>query len=179
VKWMTFNLRPSISAVTCTVSVLAFLISCGGLYVAKKAYDLSAVRDAREISAQAPAIDVQVRQSGTAVAAVIISITNRSNMNIAPQWIAVLPSLQAGVTFFSSKGQKIDDLKSSLSLLSMGTIKPKETVSTNAVLSGQTDGKWDNFSDAELPFVVRIRFGDDADTFQSFELTRRIGLSAK
>jgi hypothetical protein len=178
---MTLKIRPSLSAATYAIiiSTLAFFVSSGGLYVAKKAYDLSAVRDAREINDQAPAIDVQVRQSGTAVAAVTISITNRSNMNIAPQWIAVLPSLQAGVTFFSSKGQKVDDLNSSLSLLSMGTIKPRETVSTKAELSGQTDGQWDNFQDAELPFVVRIRFADDTDTFQSFELTRRIGLSAK
>jgi hypothetical protein len=161
------------------VSTLAFAISCGGLYVAKNAYDLSVVRDAREISSQSPAIDIQIRQSGIAVAEVTVSITNRSGINIAPQWIAVLPSIQAGVTFFSGNRQKSDDLKSSLSLLSMGTIKPKETVSTKAQLSGQTDGKWDNFQDAELPFVVRIRFADDADTFQSFSITRRIGLSAK
>src|SRR5260370_40375051 len=178
---MTLKIRPSVSAATYAsiVSPLAFFVSCGGLYVAKKAFDLSALRDAREISAQAPAIDVQVRQSGTAVAAVTISITNRSDVSIAPQWIAVLPSFEAGVTFFSSRNQKVGDLKSSLSLLGMGTIKPRETVSTKAELSGQTDGKWDNFADAELPFIVRIRFADDADTFRSFELTRRIGLSAK
>jgi len=161
------------------VSTLAFIVSCGGFYVAKRAYDLSAIRDAREISAQAPAIDVQIRQSGTAVAAVTISITNRSDVNIAPQSITVLASLKAGVTFFSSKGQKVDDLKSSLSLLQMGTIKPKDTVSIKAELNGQTDGKSDNLEDAELPFIVRIRFADDADTFQSFRLTRRIGLAAK
>jgi hypothetical protein len=64
-------------------------------------------------------------QSGTAIAAVTISITNGSDVNIAPQWIAVLPSFEAGVTFFSSKNQKVGDLKSSLSLLGMGTIKPR------------------------------------------------------
>jgi len=178
---MTFKIKPSISAATYAsmISTVAFIVSCGGLYVAKQAYDLSALRDAREISAQAPAIDVQVRQSGTAGAAVTISITNRSDVNIAPQSITVLRSHEAGVTFFSSKDQKVDDLNSSLSLLSMGSIKPTETVSTKAELNGQTDGKWDNFADAELPFVVRIRFADDADTFQSFRLTRRIGLSAK
>jgi hypothetical protein len=100
-------------------------------------------------------------------------------VNIAPQSITVLASLKAGETFFSSKGQKVDDLKSSLSLLQMGTIKPKDTVSIKAELNGQTDGKSDNFEDAEIPFIVRIRFADDADTFQSFRLTRRIGLAAK
>jgi archaellum component FlaF (FlaF/FlaG flagellin family) len=32
------------------VSTLAFIVSCGGLYVAKRAYDLNEIRDAREIS---------------------------------------------------------------------------------------------------------------------------------
>src|SRR5260370_36910692 len=121
---MTLKIRPSVSAATYAsiVSPLAFFVSCGGLYVAKKAFDLSALRDAREISAQAPAIDVQVRQSGTAVAAVTISLTNRSDVSITPQWVAVLPSFEAGVTFFLSRNPKVGDLRLSLRLLGTRSI---------------------------------------------------------
>ena len=43
-----------------------------------------------------PAIDVQISPAGVAFASATISIINRAEINIMPQDITVLPSLQVG-----------------------------------------------------------------------------------
>jgi len=106
------------------ISTVALFVSFGSLYLAKLSYDLSAAKDEREIRDRMPAIDVQIRPAGVATASVTISIINRAEINILPQDVTAEPSLQAGEFYFSSAQQGIDKLKSSLSLLPMGTVVP-------------------------------------------------------
>ena len=107
------------------LSTAALFVSFGSLYLAKLSYDLSAAKDQREIRDGMPAIDVQIRPAGVATASVTISIFNRAEINILPQDVTAEPFLQAGEFYFSSAQQGIDKLKSSLSLLPMGTVAPE------------------------------------------------------
>ena len=116
------------------ISTFAFFISVGSLYVAKISYDLSAAKEQREIKEKMPAVDVQINPAGVASASVTISIINRADINIAPQDITILPSFEAGEFYFSSARQSFDKLKSSLSLIPMGTIAPKGVGTTKAIL---------------------------------------------
>jgi hypothetical protein len=59
----------------------------------------------------------------------------RAEINILPQDVTAEPSLQAGEFCFSSAQQGIDKLKSSLSLLPMGTVAPKGVGTMKANLS--------------------------------------------
>jgi hypothetical protein len=157
------------------ISTIAFFVSLGGLYFAKQSYDLSVVKDQREIRDRMPAIDVQIRPTGVASASVTISIINRADVNISPQDITAEPSVEAGEFYFSNNQQSVDKLKSSLSLLAMGTIAPKSSATMKATLSGVTDGKEDKFKPGvELEFGVRIRFADEQDTVQTFHIIRRV-----
>jgi hypothetical protein len=109
---------------------------------------------------------VQIRPAGAAFASVTIAIINRADINISPQ---------AGELYFSSTQQSIEKLKSSVSLLSMGTIAPKGVGTMKASLSGVTDGKEDSFTPGvELQFAVRIRVADEQDTVQTFNIIRRV-----
>jgi hypothetical protein len=122
-----------------------------------------------------PAIDVQVSPDGASTASVTISIINRAAINITPLDITVEHSFDFGDVYLSSAQQKIDLLKSSLSLSSMGTIAPKGIGKLKARASGATDGKDDRFTPGlELLFDVRVRFADDQDTINTFIVTRRI-----
>jgi hypothetical protein len=94
---------------------------------------------------------------------------------VAPQDITVLPSLEAGEFYFASARQRVDALKSSLSLVPMGIVPSKGTGTLKATLSGVTDGKDDAFkSSVELQFVVRFRIGDAGDTLKTTELVRHV-----
>src|SRR5260370_36487426 len=120
-----------------------------------------------------PAIDVQINPTGAASASIAISIINRAGINIAPQDITVLPSFDAGDFYVSNAGQSPDDLKTTLSLISMGTIAPNGVGKMKTTLSGVTDGKNDPFiRGVELQFVVRIRMADDHAPVQTFDLIR-------
>ena len=158
------------------LSALALFVSGASLYVSKKSYDLSVVKDERELQEKLPAVDIQIAPNRNASSAdVVISIINRGGVNIAPQDIIVFPSFDFGEFYFSNTRQSVDELKSSLSLLSIGTIAPKATGTAKATISGVTDGKDNSFAaGVELQFAVRIRFGDDRDTVRTFELTRRV-----
>jgi hypothetical protein len=117
------------------ISTVAFFVSCGSLYLAKLSYDLSAAKDQRELRDKMPAVDVQIRPAGIATASVAISIINRAEINIAQQDITVEPSLEGGEFYFSNAQQSVEKLKSSLSLLPMGTIPPKGVGTISATLS--------------------------------------------
>jgi hypothetical protein len=157
------------------LSTFAILMSGGGLYVSKLSYDLSALKDDREVRDKMPAVDVQIRPAGASSASVVISIINRADINIAPLEIKVEHSFEAGDLYLSSAQQSVDKLQSSLSLKSMGTIAPKGLGTMKATLSGLTDGKWDSLAPGlELQFTLRIRFADDQDTIQPFSIVRRI-----
>lgn len=64
------------------VSTVALALSGCSLYVAKRAYDLSIVRDQRELPDKKPAIDLQLRPAGVSTLSVTIEIINRSDINI-------------------------------------------------------------------------------------------------
>jgi hypothetical protein len=66
------------------ISTIAFVVSCGSLYISKRSYDLSAAKEERELRDKMPAIDVQIRPDGVAAASATISIINRADINIAP-----------------------------------------------------------------------------------------------
>jgi hypothetical protein len=122
-----------------------------------------------------PAIDIQIHPTGASSASVVISITNRADINIAPLDIKADHSFEAGDLYLSSAQQSIDKLQSSISMRAMGTIAPKGTGSMKATLSGVTDGRWDSLTPGlELQFTFRIRFADDQDTIQPFSIVRRI-----
>src|ERR1700687_462574 len=143
------------------VSTAAIFISCGSLYLSKLSYDLSSTKEQRELSDKMPAIDLQVTPAGVSSAAVTISITNRSDINIAPLDIMVEHSFEVGDLYLSSAEQSLDLVKSSLSLFSMGTIAPKGVGKVKARVSGVTDGKDEKFAPGlGLQFDVRIRFAD-------------------
>jgi hypothetical protein len=157
------------------ISTVAFFVSCGSFYVAKKSYDLSAAKDEREMRDKMPAVDVQIRPAGASSASVVISIINRADINIAPLDIRVEHSFEAGDLYLSSAQQSLEKLQSSLSLRTIGTIAPKGIGTMKATLSGVTDGKWDSLTPGlELQFTLRIRFADDQDTVQPFSIVRRI-----
>jgi hypothetical protein len=126
------------------LSAVAILISCGSLYVSKRSYDLSVARDERELRDKMPAIDVQIRPRGASAASLVISIINRSDINIAPLSLTVEHSFEAGELYLSNAQQSLDSLKSSLNLQAMGTIAPKGTGTLKATLAGATDGKSDS-----------------------------------
>jgi hypothetical protein len=162
---------------TAIVSTLAFIGSgVLGVYFAKQTYNLNVAKEERELREKIPAIDLQIRPNQNPSSAdVVISIINRSDINIAPQDITVLHSFEFGEFYFSSAKQSLDEPKSWLSLLPMGSIAPKATGTMRAKVSGVTDGKDDSFkSEVELQFAVRFLLGDDRDTLQTFDLIRRV-----
>jgi len=160
---------------TAIVATLGLLAACGSLYVAKRAYDLNAIKDNREISDKQPAVDIDIVPTGASSAWVTISVLNRTESNIVPLDITVLPSLEAGEFYFSNPQQSFDKLRSSLSLRPMGTIAPKAAGTIKARLSGVTDGKADNFTPGlELQFAARIRLTDNRDTVRTIDIIRRI-----
>ncbi len=146
------------------------------VYFAQQTYNLNAAKEERELREKMPAVDLQIRPNQLPSSAdVVISIINRSDINIAPQDITVLRSFEFGEFYFSSSKQSGDDPKPWLSLLPMGTIAPKATGIMRAKVSGVTDGKDDSFkTGVELQFAVRIRFGDDRDTLRTQDLTRHV-----
>jgi hypothetical protein len=107
------------------LSVIAIGISGASLIYSKRSYDLSAAKDERELMDKMPAVDVQVTPAGASSATVTIAITNRGDINIAPLDITVEHSPEIGDLYLSSAQQSVDRLKSSLSLLPIGTITPK------------------------------------------------------
>ncbi|MEH2470618.1 hypothetical protein V1281_000140 [Nitrobacteraceae bacterium AZCC 2161] len=108
-------------------TVIALVVSSGGLYVAKRSLDLSATKDERELRDKRPAIDVQIHPNGASSASVVISIINRADINITPLYITVEHSFEAGDLYLSNTPQSLDLLRSSLNLKAMGTIAPKGT----------------------------------------------------
>lgn len=150
-------------------------MSAGSLYVAKQSYDLSVLRDERELAEKLPAIDIQMRPAGVSTLAITIAVTNRAEFNITPIDITALHSFETGSLYLADDTQSIDKLSSTLSLSSMGSIPSQKTVVTKATLTGVTDGKYEQFSPGlELAFLVRVRLADQQDTIQEITLVRRI-----
>jgi hypothetical protein len=165
---------PQIQAAT-ILSVIAIGISAASLIYSKRSYDLSAAKDQRELMDKMPAVDVQVTPAGASIATVTIAITNRGDINITPLDITVEHSLEIGDLYLSSAQQSVDRLKSSLSLLPIGTITPKAVGRLKATVFGVTDGKADSFKPGlEFLFAVRIQFSDEQDTIRTFPVVRRI-----
>jgi hypothetical protein len=157
------------------VSTVAIILSGGSLIYTKRSYDLSAAKEERELKDKEPAIDIQIRPLGASAASLVISIINRADINIAPQGLTVEHSLEAGELYLSSAQQSLDNLRSSLSLQTMGTIAPKGTGTLKATLAGATDGKSDSLTPGiELEFNVLIRFADQQDTIVPIPVVRRI-----
>jgi hypothetical protein len=157
------------------ISLVGAAIGGVSLYVSTLSYDLNSAKDQRELRDKMPAIDVQLNPAGMSSAAVTIAITNRADINIAPLDITVEHSFEAGELYLSSAKQKVDLLKSSLSLAPIGSIAPKGVGKLKAWVSGVTDGKEDSFTPGlELVFDVRIRFADEQDTIKTIPITRRI-----
>jgi archaellum component FlaF (FlaF/FlaG flagellin family) len=175
---MSFNSRmPEMTTAryAAIISTIGFFISLGSMYVAKLSYDVNARKEIREISEKRQAVDIQVTPDGASSASMTISIINRGDVNVVPQDITVLPSLEAGEFYLSSNRQSVDQLKSWLSLGSMGTIAPKASGSLKARVSGVTDGKDDAFQlGVELQFIVRVRLGDNNETMETQDITRRV-----
>jgi len=156
-------------------STVAFLISCGSLYVAKLSYDLNYAKDRREVGDKMPAVDVQIRPTGASSASVSIAIINRADIYITPLDITVEHSFEAGDLYLSSARQSVEKLQPSLDLRSLGVIAPKGVGAMKATMSGVTDGKWDSLTPGlEIQFTLRIRFADDEDSIRPFTVTRRI-----
>lgn len=157
------------------VSTVAIVLSGGSLYVAKRALDLSLIRDQRELQDKKPAIDLQLRPTGVSTLSVTVEIINRSDINIVPLDIVAEHSFEAGDLYLSNAQQSTDKLSSSLSLRSMGTIAPKGRATAKATLAGVTDGKFEQFRPGlELEFTVRVRFADQQDTVEETTIVRRI-----
>jgi hypothetical protein len=157
------------------LSTVAIILSGGSFIYTKQAYDLSVAKDQRELKDKQPAIDVQVRPAGISNLSVIISIANRADVDISPLDIVSENSVEAGTLYFSNARQSIDKLSSSLSLTSMGQIVPKGRSTAKAMLSGVTDGKFEQFHPVlELEFTVHIRFADQQDTIAEIPVVRRI-----
>jgi hypothetical protein len=160
---------------TAVIATLGLLATGASVYIAKRSYDLNAVKENREIGDKEPTVDVDIVPAGASSATVTISVLNRTESNIVPLDITVLPSLEAGEFYFSSSEQSIDRLRSSLSLRRMGTIAPKAAGTMKARLSGVTDGKNDNLTPGlELQFTIRVRLTDSRDTVRTFDIVRRI-----
>jgi hypothetical protein len=165
---------PQIQAST-IFSVIAIGISAASLIVSTRSYDLSTIKDQRELMEKLPAVDVQVAPSGASSAALTIAISNRGDINITPLDITVEHSFEIGDLYLSSAQQSVDRLKSSLSLLPIGTIAPKGVGKLKATIFGVTDGKADAFKPGlEFLFAIRIRFSDEQDTVRTFPIVRRI-----
>jgi hypothetical protein len=157
------------------VSTVAIILSGGSLIYTKRSYDFSVVKDQRELKDKQPAIDVQIRPAGISNLSVIISITNRADIDISPLDIVAENSIEAGTLYFSNDRQSVDKLSTTLSLASMGQIAPKGRNTVKATLSGVTDGKFEQFRPGlELEFTVRIRFADQEDTIEPISIVRRI-----
>lgn len=157
------------------VSTVAIIISAGSLVYTKRSYDLNAAKEARELKDKEPAIDIQIRPLGASAASLVISIINRADINIAPLSLTVEHSFEAGDLYLSGAQQSLDNLRSSLSLQTMGTIVPKGTGTLKATLAGVTDGKSDSLTPGiELEFNVSIRFADQQDTIVPISVVRRI-----
>lgn len=157
------------------ISTVAFVISCGSLYVSKRTYDLGAAKDERERREKLPAIDIQIRPDGPTTASATLSIINRDSTLIFPLDITVKHSLEIGELYLSSPQQSLDLMKTSLSLSSLGTLAPKGASALKLRISGATDGKDNRFTPGvELNFLVRIRFADEQDTIKTFSIVRRI-----
>lgn len=159
------------------VATLALLFSgVASVYVAWQNYELSALKDRREVADKEPSVDLQIRPNQFASSAdMTVAIINRSDINVAPIDITVLHSFDFGEFYLSGGRQSVDDLKSWLSLSSMGSIAPKATATMKAKVSGVTDGKDDSFkSGVELQFAVRIRLGDNLDTVKTFNIVRHV-----
>jgi hypothetical protein len=157
------------------ISAIAAVVSFRSLHIAELSYDLSVARDQRELMDKKPAIDVQMRPAGVSTLSVTISIINRADVSITPLDIVAVPSIEAGELYFASDRQSIDKLNSALSLNPMGTIAPKGNAAMKVTLAGVTDGKPEQFRPGlELEFSVRIRFADQQDTVEQFNILRRI-----
>lgn len=157
------------------VSTVAIILSSGSLIYTKRSYDLSVAKDQRELKDKQPAIDVQIRPAGISNLSVTISITNRADIDISPLDIVAENSVEAGSLYFANDRQSIGKLSSSLSLTSMGPIVPKGRSTTEATLSGVTDGRFKQFRPGlELEFTVRVRFADQKDTIEQISIVRRI-----
>jgi hypothetical protein len=157
------------------VSTIAILISGGSLYIAKRSYDLSAVRDQRELTDKKPAIDVELRSVGLSNLSVTVSIINRADINITPLDVTVEHSFEAGSLYFSNEQQSVNRLSSSLSLTSMGVIPPKGKGIAKAILSGVTDRKFEQFHPGlKLEFTARVRLADQQDTIEQISIARLI-----
>jgi hypothetical protein len=157
------------------LSTLAIILSGGSLIYTKLTYDLNAAKEERELKDKEPAIDIQIRPLGASAASLVISIINRSDINIAPLSLTVENSLEAGTLYLSSAQQGLDKLRTSLSLQTMATIAPKGTGTLKATLAAATDGKSDNLTPGiALEFNVRIRFADQRDSVLVIPVIRRI-----
>ena len=57
----------------------------------------------------------------------------------------------------------------------MGTVAPKTSGLLKARVSGVTDGKDDAFQrGVVLQFIVRVRLGDNDETMETQDITRRV-----
>src|ERR1700722_1989538 len=170
-KWRQFTT----AHYAAVISTLAFLLSSASFYVAKRSYDITAAKDARELSEKKPTVDIQMRPTGVSTLAVNIAILNRADVNISPLDVTAEHSLEMGSLYFGNAQQSIEKLSPTLSLRSMGSIAPKGVGTLKATLAGVTDGKFEQFKPGlSLEFTVRIRFADQQDTIKESTIVRRI-----
>ncbi|PIS99523.1 hypothetical protein TSA1_01175 [Bradyrhizobium nitroreducens] len=158
------------------VSTIALIVSGGSLLFTKRAYDLAAAKDERELLEKEPVVDVQVAPNGKARSAdLIIYIFNRGDINLVPQDITALHLLEHGDLYLSAARQSVEKLSTSLSLKSMGVIFPKSAATMKATVSGVTDGKddWPK-TGVDLTFTLRVRLADQGETLKTMSVTREI-----
>lgn len=158
------------------VSTIALIVSGGGLLFTKRAYDLAAAKDERELLEREPVVDVQVTPNGKARSAdLTIYIFNRGDINLVPQDITALHLLEHGDLYLSSRRQSVDKLSTSLSLRSMGVIAPKSAATATATVSGVTDGKDDwPTNGVDVTFTIRMRLANHSETLKTMNVTREI-----
>jgi hypothetical protein len=168
-----------IASAALAVSIVAVAISSGSMFYTKQSYDLNAARDKREQAAKLPAIDVHiVPRAAPEEILVELQITNRADINIAPQ--AVTISAVNGVAFTipgpiiigqTGIGQPPPRTLSAFSLLEMGSLAPGKS----ATLKLTAAAKEPPFPiGMEVQFAISIRFADEQDTVQEFRYVRRI-----
>jgi len=99
-SWRAISEQFTTARYAVVISSVALFVSFSSLYLAKLSYNLSAVKDEREIRDTMPAIDVQVRKDGASTASVTISIINRLPINITPLDMTAEHSLSLEICTF-------------------------------------------------------------------------------
>jgi hypothetical protein len=166
-----------ISCVALVVSVLAWATTG---YYSKRGYDLNVARDQREQRARRPAIDIRMSPAQNPLdVSLDVSITNRSDINIAPQAISVLahpiPGFDAGAGPLSIGKEGASEISTPTAwLLDMGTIKPGDTGSIKLAVRAQMPPFPTGM---ELQFNVDIRLADEQDSVEQYAVIRRISFN--